>query len=274
MRDCFLHSGSTPEVVEKCIDPNLWMQVNRTHPYCDEFITACACSMIREFKPNLLMIHPANIDGYRHQTGLFSPKVTHGVHEIDNADWLGWLIKATKDAGIYEETDFFIISDHGQINISRVMCPNVELARRGLIDVDAEGNVRDYTAMVKSTGASAQVYLKDPTDKAALARTAEALDDMCKAGTYGISRVYTAAEAEAEEHLAGDFSFVIETDGYTSFGNDWMAPMCRAHDTTDYRFGRATHGHQPDKGPQPTLIAFGPSIKRVQSLPTKPNPPP
>ena len=49
---------------------------------------------------------------------------------------------------------------------------------------------------------------------------------------------------------------------YTSFGNDWMAPMCRAHDTTDYRFGRATHGHQPDKGPQPTLIAFGPSIKR------------
>lgn len=259
MRDCFLHSGSTPEVVEKCIDPNLWMQVNRTHPNCDEFITACACSMIREFKPNLLMIHPANIDGYRHQTGLFSPKVTHGVHEIDN--WLGWLIKATKDAGIYEETDFFIISDHGQINISRVMCPNVELARRGLIDVDAEGNVRDYTAMVKSTGASAQVYLKDPTDKAALARTAEALDDMCKAGTYGISRVYTAAEAEAEEHLAGDFSFVIETDGYTSFGNDWMAPMCRAHDTTDYRFGRATHGHQPDKGPQPTLIAFGPSIK-------------
>ena len=259
MRDCFLHSGSTPEVVEKCIDPNLWMQVNRTHPYCDEFITACACSMIREFKPNLLMIHPANIDGYRHQTGLFSPKVTHGVHEIDN--WLGWLIKATKDAGIYEETDFFIISDHGQINISRVMCPNVELARRGLIDVDAEGNVRDYTAMVKSTGASAQVYLKDPTDKAALARTAETLDDMCKAGTYGISRVYTAAEAEAEEHLAGDFSFVIETDGYTSFGNDWMAPMCRAHDTTDYRFGRATHGHQPDKGPQPTLIAFGPSIK-------------
>jgi hypothetical protein len=30
---------------------------------------------------------------------------------------------------------------------------------------------------------------------------------------------------------------------------------------SDYRFGHATHGHQPDKGPQPTLIAFGPDIK-------------
>ncbi|MDI9520003.1 MAG: hypothetical protein QM308_02455 [Bacillota bacterium] len=36
----------------------------------------------------------------------------------------------------------------------------------------------------------------------------------------------------------------------------------RSNDSpVDYRFGRATHGHHPDRGPQPTLIAFGPSIK-------------
>lgn len=259
MRQCFLNSGSTPEVVEKCVDPHLWMQVNRTHPWCDEFITACACSIIREYKPNLLMIHPANIDAYRHQTGLFTPKVTHGLHEIDN--WLGWLIRATKDAGIYEDTDFFIVSDHGQINISRVICPNVELARRGLIQVDGSGQVTDYVAMVKSTGASAQVYLKEPDNEQALARTEMVLKEMCQAGIYGISRVYTAQEAAQEERLAGEFSFVLETDGFTSFGNDWTGALCRTHDVTDYRFGRATHGHQPDKGPQPTLIAFGPSIR-------------
>ena len=259
MRDCFLNSGSTPEVVEKCVDPHLWMQVNRTHPYCDEFITACTCSIIREFKPNLLMIHPANIDTYRHQTGLFSDKVTHGLHEIDN--WLGWIIKATKDAGIYEDTDFFIVSDHGQININRVICPNVELARRGLITVDKSGKVADYTAIVKSTGASAQVYLKNPDDPESYTKTHRILTSMCNEGIYGISRVYTAKEAREEEQLAGSFSFVLETDGFTSFGNDWTGSLSRPHDITDYRFGRATHGHQPDKGPQPTLIAFGPSIK-------------
>ena len=64
-----------------------------------------------------------------------------------------------------------------------------------------------------------------------------------------------------EEHLGGDFAFIIETDGYTSFSNDWTGELCRAHDIKDYRFGRATHGHYPDKGPQPTMIAFGPDIK-------------
>lgn len=29
----------------------------------------------------------------------------------------------------------------------------------------------------------------------------------------------------------------------------------------DYRLGQASHGHLPEKGPQPTLIAFGPHIK-------------
>ena len=62
MRDCFLHSGTTEDVARRVLDPNLHLQVNRTHPYCDRFIHACACSMIREYQPNLLMIHPANID--------------------------------------------------------------------------------------------------------------------------------------------------------------------------------------------------------------------
>lgn len=265
MRDCFLHSGSSPEVVEKCVDPHLWMQVNRTHPHCDAFITACACSIIREFKPHLLMIHPANVDAYRHETGLFSPKVTHGLHEID--DWLGWILKATRDAGIEDDTDFFIVSDHGQIPIDRVMHPNVELARRGLITLDNSGRMTDYVAIVKSAGASAQVYVKREAD---IERVGQLLEEMRAEGLYGFSRVYTAQEAWEEERLSGGFAFVLETDGYTSFGNDYTGALCRPHDISDYRFGRATHGHQPDKGPQPTFIAFGPDIRPGALLERRP----
>lgn len=259
MRDCFLHSGTTEEVAKKALDPNLHLQVNRTHPYCDAFIHACACSMIREFKPELLMIHPANIDAYRHETGVFSDKVTHGLHQIDL--WLGEIIRATRDAGIYEDTDFFIVSDHGQMNISRSISLNAILAEHGLIDVDEQGQVRDYTAFIKSAALSAQVYLKDPEDQKALETTRELLESLCREGVYGIGRVYTAQEAEEEEHLAGGFSFVLESDGITTFSNDWNRPLVRILDNSDYRFGRATHGHQPDKGPQPTLIAFGPDLK-------------
>lgn len=259
-RDCFLNSGSSKDLVERCIDPHLWMQINRTHPYCDEFINACACSIIREYKPNLLMIHPANIDAYRHQSGVFSPLVSHGLHEIDN--WLGWVIKATKDAGIFENTDFFIVSDHGQINITRLVHPNVELMKRGLISIDADGKVLDYVAAVKSAGASAHVYLKEPYNIEAYDLTYRTLNSMCDEGVFGISRVYTVHETGKQEGLAGTFFFVLETDGYSSFGNDWLGAVCRGHQANDYRFGRATHGHHPDTGPQPTLIAFGPSIRQ------------
>ena len=37
--------------------------------------------------------------------------------------------------------------------------------------------------------------------------------------------------------------------------------MVRELDNQNYRLGRATHGYLPDKGPQPTLIAFGPHIR-------------
>ncbi len=259
MRQCFINAGTSEDVAKKVLDPNLHLQVNRTHPYCDNFINACACSIIREYRPNLLMIHPANVDAYRHGTGLFSDKVTHGLHEIDM--WLDEIIRATKDAGIYEDTDFFIVSDHGQLNITRAIALNALLREMGLIQVDEEGNVTGWEAFIKSSGLSAQVYLKDRDNKTLYDRVKNVLNYWCGEGIYGISRVYTAEEAWEEEGLKGGFSFVLETDGFTTFSNEWTRPLVRPLDLSDYRFGKATHGHHPDKGPQPTVIAFGPDIR-------------
>ena len=155
--ECFAASGSSPEVIEKIVKPNMHLVdgMHRKHPQGDLFVNACACAMIREFKPGLLMIHPANIDAYRHQTGIFSTKVTHALHEVDL--WLGELLKAVKDAGIENDTDIFIVSDHGQINITRVIAINALLAERGLITVGADGEVADYVAISKSTGLAAQI---------------------------------------------------------------------------------------------------------------------
>ena len=84
---------------------------------------------------------------------------------------------------------------------------------------------------------------------------------MAADGLYGFGRVYTAREVREEEGLYGGFSFVLETDGYTSFSNACTRPFVRPADNSDYKFGRATHGYHPDKGPQPTLLACGPHIR-------------
>lgn len=260
-RECFIHSGTSPKVMEKIVDPNLgFLQgKERMHPWADQFIMNCATDIIREFKPNLLMIHPANIDGYRHETGLFSPKVTQGLHETNL--WMEQLYKATEDAGIAEATDFFIVSDHGQMNISRNIALNVLLKENGLIEVDENGAFINYTAYAKSGGLMALVYLKNPDSKQEYERTYAVLRQLMEAEVYGISRIFTAEEVREEEHLSGGFSFALETDGYTSFSNDWMRPLVRTQNNQDYRYGRATHGHLPSKGPQPTFFAFGPHIR-------------
>ena len=76
----FERTGSSPEVL-KIVERHRGKVegYERRHPWCDNFIINCAADIIRQFKPDLLMIHPANIDGYRHGYGLFND---HEVNTI------------------------------------------------------------------------------------------------------------------------------------------------------------------------------------------------
>lgn len=258
--ECFADAGANAETME-IVRRNIHYVLGHTrnHPWNDEFIHACACDMIRSFQPNLLMLHPGNVDGYRHQAGVYSAKAVHGLHECDL--WLGDVLQALDLAGIRDQTNVFVVSDHGQIDVRGSVHPNVLLRRAGLIDLNPDGSVKDYRAMCKSTGASCQVWLKDPSDRTVWSQTREVLEAACREGAYGIERVWTVEETQAQEHLSGGFSFVLETNGVYSFGNEWLEPPIRAIDTGDYKLARGTHGYHPDKGPQPTLLAFGPDIR-------------
>jgi hypothetical protein len=110
-------------------------------------------------------------------------------------------------------------------------------------------------------GASTQVYLKDPADKKLYGGVYKLLSDMAEEGIYGFESVFTADEMKEKYGLFGDFSFVLETDGYTSFAEWLTRPSVRGYDPSDYRFGKGTHGHRPEKGPKPPFVAKGPSFK-------------
>lgn len=259
LEDCFRRSGSSEEVIEKVIRPNIQGDRMQIHPESDEMGTRFAVAMIREFQPDLLMFHPANIDGMRHKYGLFNEHVTQALRDTDR--WLGEIIQATKDAGVYEDTNFVLMSDHGQMNVNRVMNLNVVLADNGFIRTDRYGNVVSWDAFCHSAGMSAYVFLKSGAEKSLRTRVHSLLQYLAAEGIYGISEVFTREEIQQKERLSGDFDFVVETDGYTSFGQRVTRPMITNYDNSDYRYGRATHGYLPDKGPQPVFIAAGPQVK-------------
>jgi hypothetical protein len=108
---------------------------------------------------------------------------------------------------------------------------------------------------------SALVYLKTPDDIKLYEKVHALLRHFFDEGIYGISKVFTEPEVRAKERLGGAFSFVLETDGYTAFGDDCKRPLVKNYDFSDYRYGKATHGYLPEKGPQPVLAAKGPGIR-------------
>lgn len=254
---CFKRSGTTDKVYDEVVRPFVEDVTIRQHPDSDEFVALCASEMIRRYQPNLLMLHPADIDSARHSKGLFGTHVDQALRDTDM--YLGWLMDAAKEAGVYESTDFILMSDHGQMNITRVMCLNAKLCEAGFIQTDVHGNFMDWTAYVKSVGMSAYVYVKDSANED---RVGSFLKGLLDEEVYGFSELLTRDEAKKRYHLTGDFSFVIETDGFTSFGDDWRRPIMRSYDLTDYRHGRATHGYMPEKGPQAIFLAAGPHVKQ------------
>jgi predicted AlkP superfamily pyrophosphatase or phosphodiesterase len=229
------------------------------HPAVDHFQIFCASEIIKRHKPDLLLTHPSLVDNARHLSGIFGERVKPALEQTDV--WLGQLLDAVREAGIEENTDFIILSDHGQLNIVRVVCPNVYLADAGYIKADKDGKLLSCDAYIQSCGLSAHVYLSNPNDVKLYNEIHKLLNRLAQEGIYGFERVFTKDEANALYGLSGDFSFVLESDGYSSFGEAIRRPIVRPLDSADYRTGKGTHGHMPEKGPQPTFIGYGPSFK-------------
>lgn len=233
-------------------------------PTIDEFWVQLACDVIREHAPEVTFLHTGTFDSFRHSYGVFGDHLKLARENLDRH--IGMLMDACRDAGVLEETNLVLVSDHGQRDICRAINVNVLLADRGYIDTDASGKVTAWRAYCMSNAMSTLVYLHDPDDEQLKKAVYDDLKALQDEGVYGIGRIFTAEEARKEEMLWGDFSFVLESDGYTSFGDRAVRPLVQNFDISDYRFGRATHGYLPDLGAQPVFVAKGPDFRENVQL--------
>jgi predicted AlkP superfamily pyrophosphatase or phosphodiesterase len=228
----------------------------------DDFIIGCVCSLIRNHQPDVLVAHNCLLDSLRHKYGVFHEYVTEGLDITDV--WLGQIIDSMEAAGVLDRTNFVIVSDHGQMNFARRIKPNVILARNGFIELATDGSIASWRAYAQANGMSASVFVKDKQDEQAVY---DCLDKHLRDGVWGFDKIYTTAQVLEAYGWSGDFSFVLETDGITTFSEDWHEPIVNPVDLTDYRLGKATHGYEPQKGPQPVFVASGPAFKQDMVIP-------
>lgn len=255
--EAFRRMGSDEQML-RIVEKNSHGVKRPLHPQLDTFIVDCACDVIRECRPDILFLHPADVDWARHQYGVFNDQVKKTIEATDR--YIGQIMQAVEEIGAENETNLVLTSDHGQRNIAKIVNLNVALAENGLISLTEQGEFLDWDAWCLSGGMSAQVYLKRPEDGALYERVQRLLASMREAGTYGIERIFTRREAQ-KEHLDGEFSFVLEAADGHSFGDNFLPPVVTSFETKDYRYGHATHGYLPEKGPQPVFYAKGPDFQ-------------
>lgn len=255
----YKRAGTSDELFEELVKPLIPRLDSWDSPVTDEGKIRLACGMIKKYRPELLTLHLGQVDYYRHRYGIFNDKVTEGV--LQSERFMQMLFDACAEAGVLEETDFAVISDHGQINYKRKMNLNALLKRWGYVETAGDGSFAGSRVWAKSANFSAQIYLSDPEDASLKAEVCEKLQAAKAAGDLGISEVYTAGEAREKFGLYGDFSFVLESDEETLYSSDWREPLFTpAKPAPGYE--KASHGHDPAVGPQPICLLYGPHVAK------------
>lgn len=129
----------------------------------DNFVSRAAAYVFRRHKPNLQLVHLLNVDEVQHKQGPESPSVREAVRLQDEN--IARIRQAIAESGVGDRTVMIIVGDHGFTTISRNLSPNTILRDAGLLEDDG-GKVKSWRAIVRSSGGSASVYVKDPADTA------------------------------------------------------------------------------------------------------------
>ena len=260
LRETLLGSGTSEEIFEEIVKPLVPLRLPRTQPNTAIFSSTIAAGIIRKYRPDVLAIHLAEFDHYRHKLGVHGPLIEKGAEE--QAENLLTIEEALRENGDLETCNIVLTSDHGQLDCHRRAAPNVLLREHGYITVDEKERVTDWRVYAVPTGMSVQVWLKDPSDRALYDEVYVLLRKCAEEGSYGFSKVYTEEETEAGDHLAGGFSFVLETDDITHFTDDWTGEYMKEDKAFLDGFFYGSHGYHPDKGPRMPFIARGPAFRK------------
>jgi predicted AlkP superfamily pyrophosphatase or phosphodiesterase len=137
----------------------------------DAFLAATAAGIIREMKPNLLLLHMVQVDYFQHRGGREAPELEAAVGRLDGH--VGALMRAVREAGIADHTAVIITGDHGFQDVSRTVFPNEILSRAGLRGCPAPGE--EWRATVHIAGGAAAVFVRSSQDATAVEEATAAL---------------------------------------------------------------------------------------------------
>ena len=208
--------------------------------------------IIKEYKPNLITVHFSSTDHFQHEQGREGEKVKKAIAVADVC--VGQLVEATKAAGIFEETVFFIVGDHGFEDRHTQLAWNSLLIKEGLATADPDRG--DW----KAAFVDQFLILRDPNDQETLAKVRGLLENQ----PANIRKLYRIVEREELDQLGVDPNAVLAVQPV-----DGVVCTTRyTHPDLVQSTPGGSHGLIPER---PNLhagfIAFGPGLRKGMTMP-------
>ncbi len=239
---------------------------NSTADEGDDARTRSAEYILKEKRPDVMLVHLFDFDHFQHDFGPFTPEAFAILEKTDS--YVARMLAALESSGTFNETNVFITSDHGFKPISKQVHPGVLLSQAGLVQTnnekDDQGRTRrtvtDWKAAVYVTGAACSIILRDPNDKATLQKIEEIFKPLAGAKDSGIFKVLDIKQIRKIDSNTNAAIMLDAADGYT-FGSNYTGETITNSRT------KGMHGYLPDRADYlASFIASGPNVKRRGSV--------
>lgn len=209
--------------------------------------------LIKTYQPNLITVHFSATDHFQHEQGREGDKVHKAIAVADVC--VGQLVEATKAAGIYEETAFVIVGDHGFEDRHTQLAWNSLLIKEGLLSADDDRG--DWKACFHDQF----LYLRDRNDQQTLARVRRLLEEQ----PPNIRKLYRIVERDELDSYGVDPEVVLAVQPI-----DGVVCTTRyTHPDLLQSTPGGSHGLIPDR---PNLyagfLASGPGLRSGMTVPS------
>ncbi len=188
-------------------------------------------------KPFFMSAYFASFDESAHQYGVYSREAANSLEKIDGM--LGELIgEAEKITG--GDLVVCVVSDHGTLDNTHNISPNILLKEAGLIQTDEQGKVVSWRAYSQRAGGTAEIRLADPNDQEGAALVKEVVDRLAADPESGILEVVDREGAKARGGFPEAIYVLVSKKGY-EIRDDVEGEYCRTRLTQ-----KAQHGYNEE----------------------------
>lgn len=199
----------------------LWMLRNKIAPVIGQ-------------KPFFMSAYFASFDESAHVNGVYSREAAESLQKIDVM--LGQIIEeAEKITGGHLVV--CVVSDHGSLDNTHNISPNVLLHDAGLIELDEAGNVASWKAYSQRAGGTAEIRLSDPQDTETRNAVKRILDGLLADADSGILEVVDGEDAKKRGGFPDAAFVLVSRKGY-ELRDDVTGVYCRTQLTQ-----KAQHGY-------------------------------